>query len=536
MQRILVVRFSSFGDVVLLSALLEEFRRRQPEAELWLVTKPAYAGFYEDDPRVDHLLTLDPARGGLRALRRQLAAQEFDLVLDAHGSLRSRLLCLGLSGGPLRRIQKDTAARLLYLRTHIATPALQRHQVDRYLALVDAEGQKVRPRILVHERARTSAVELLGHEPSDWLAIAPGARHATKRWPLERYAEIAREFQASGRGHVVLMGSPEEREMCEQLAQMLPEEAVVAAGKLSLRASAAVLERARLLVCNDSGLMHLSEAVGTPVLAVFGPTSRELGILSPGSAQPGAGAVSAVRLLAQRGGALQARRTDLPHAHLDRRDARSPGGAVVMKDRREPAGIPAGWFTLYNTLIAPLGALGFQFSQFSSAKVRQGVEGRKGLWRRLEAAKDELRGCVWFHATSVGEYEQARPILRALREEALARGERVPVLLTVFSPSGYNFAQGHEDFDRLEYLPLDSWPSAWRMVGILQRASGLRQVRLLAQHDLGCTAQEGSGVSAGCHPAATQPSSEGNARHFFGRLFDSLGPSAPSVKTMPPLH
>ena len=285
MYRILVVRFSSFGDLVLLSALFEELRAQHRQAELWLVTKPAFAELYEDDPRVDRLLVLDPQSGGLRGLRRQLAAVEFDLILDAHGSLRSRLLCLGLSGAPLRRIAKDTAARLLYLKTHIATPALARHQVDRYLALAQAEGAPVRPRIHLREKDHRAVIEVLGARddahPDPWLALAPGARHATKRWPRERYLELARAFLHSKRGRLVLVGSPEEREMCEQLAADLDEGVdqgvVVAAGGLPVRASAALLQRARVLVCNDSGLMHLAEAVGTPVLSIFGPTSRELG-------------------------------------------------------------------------------------------------------------------------------------------------------------------------------------------------------------------------------------------------------------------
>jgi len=139
-----------------------------------------------------------------------------------------------------------------------------------------------------------------------------------------------------------------------------------------------------------------------------------------------------------------------------------------MKRDPEPKGISPGWFCLYNTMAAPIISAGFHLSRFSSEKARQGERGRRGLWRRLEAAKSKVQGAVWFHASSVGEYEQARPILRALREEASRRGENLPLLVSVFSPSGYNFALGHQDFDHLEYLPLDSWLAAWRMVAIVR--------------------------------------------------------------------
>lgn len=139
-----------------------------------------------------------------------------------------------------------------------------------------------------------------------------------------------------------------------------------------------------------------------------------------------------------------------------------------MSATTKPRDISWTWSILYNALAVPLAVTFFHLSRFSSPKVKEGIDGRKGMWRRLEGAKEQLRGAVWFHASSVGEYEQARPVIRALRAEALERGVEIPILLTVFSPSGYHFAKTHEDADRLEYLPLDTWLSAWRMVQILR--------------------------------------------------------------------
>jgi lipopolysaccharide heptosyltransferase II len=277
MQRILILRFSSLGDVVLLGALVEELRARGPKDEIWLATKPDYAALFEDDTRLDRVLRLSPESGGLRQMLRELRSREFDLILDAHGSLRSRLVCLGLSGTPVRRIAKDTAARLLFLRTRVATPPLARHQVDRYLALAEAEGKQLRPTLQLRDTDHAATNAILGDDESPYLAIAPGSRHRTKQWPLERFTEVAAHWQREGHGEIVLVGSAQERTLCEQLASSLPRGARICAGELELRPLAALLSRCRVLLCNDSGLMHLSEAAGTPVLAVFGPTSRELG-------------------------------------------------------------------------------------------------------------------------------------------------------------------------------------------------------------------------------------------------------------------
>ncbi len=192
-----------------------------------------------------------------------------------------------------------------------------------------------------------------------------------------------------------------------------------------------------------------------------------------------------------------------------------------MKTDPAPKGISPGWFCLYNAIAAPVITAGFHLSRFSNEKAREGERGRRGLWRRLEAVKARLRGAVWFHASSVGEYEQARPILRALREEARERGRDIPVFVSVFSPSGYNFALGHEDFDQLEYLPLDNWLAAWRIVDIL-RPRALIFVKFDCWPNLIWAARR-RGVplfllDATLHRKSYRLGTV--ARRFYGRLFD----------------
>jgi len=277
MRRILLLRFSSMGDVVLLSALVEALHQREEDSEVWLVTKEAYAPLYRDDPRVERVLTLREGGSGLLDLRRRLQQVDFDLILDAHGSLRSRVLAFGLSPAPLRRIAKDTLDRLLFLKARVRGAHLERTQVDRYLALADAEGSGVRPRIVLDAADRAAAERFLGDAEAPLLAVAPGARHRPKQWPLQRYGELVRRLLARGGGEVVLVGSPTEQALCEELAAAFPSRVHIAAGRMGLRETAAVLERSRLLVGNDSGLVHLAEAVGTPAVVIYGPTSREFG-------------------------------------------------------------------------------------------------------------------------------------------------------------------------------------------------------------------------------------------------------------------
>jgi heptosyltransferase-2 len=276
MQRILLIRFSSLGDMVLLSALIEALHHEHHGAEVWLATKGSYGSLYHHDPRVHRVVELTDAPDALDALLEELEGVRFDLVLDAHSSLRSRLMCLKLKGpSRVRRIAKDSAARTLFVRTGVRTAALGRHIVERYVGLLEGCERQVQTAVYpakAHRRFERS--RLAGQV----LAVAPGARHEPKRWPADRFARVAALHQARTGCTVLVLGGPGEEASCHAVAAALePSRTIVGVGDQDLSAVAAQLERCALLLCNDSGLMHLAEAVGTPVTALFGPTSRELG-------------------------------------------------------------------------------------------------------------------------------------------------------------------------------------------------------------------------------------------------------------------
>lgn len=273
-HRVLLLRFSSLGDVVLLSGLVEALRERHPSLQLTLATKAQYADLYRNDPRVHRLLELNGSAGGLSRLRAELDALEFDEIIDAHASLRSVLLCALLAPAPTRRIRKDAVARWAFVRLRLRSEATRRHQCQRYAELVGAEALPP-SRILPGAAARQRAEQLLPE--LDSLALAPGARHPSKQWPAEHYIDLARDFVRQEAGPIVVFGGPGEESLGRRLREALGDACIDLSGKLTLQEVAACLARCSLLVCNDSGLLHVAEAVGTPVLALFGPTSRELG-------------------------------------------------------------------------------------------------------------------------------------------------------------------------------------------------------------------------------------------------------------------
>jgi heptosyltransferase-2 len=279
--RILLVRFSSIGDILLTTPLIRALRARHPGARIDALTKDRFAPLLVDNP---HLSTvLSPAEGeSLPALAARLRSARYTHRLDLHGSLRSRQLRL-LLPGRWRGYRKHKLARGLLVLTHRDTyPAGTPPVPERYFEA--AEGLDVRPdggppdfRIGPAALAQADAyLAQLGTAPGRQLvALAPGAAHLTKRWPLEQWKDLTRELGAEGK-RVVVVGGPEDVAAAEEVARVSPA-AVAAAGKFGLQGTGALLSRASALVSGDTGVMHMATGVGTPVVALFGPTVEAFG-------------------------------------------------------------------------------------------------------------------------------------------------------------------------------------------------------------------------------------------------------------------
>lgn len=278
---ILLARFSSIGDILLTTPLIRALRARHPGARIDALTKAAFVPLLADNPHLT--MVLAPAEGeSLPALADRLRGAHYTHRLDLHGSLRSGLLRL-LLPGRWHGYSKHQVARALLVRTRrnhypAGTPPVP----ERYFQA--AEGLDVQPDGLAPEfflapSALAEADAFLvaaGVDPAKGLvALAPGAAHATKRWPLEHWKALAAALRRQGRP-LVLVGGPEDAEGAAEVAASAPG-AVVAAGRFGLQGTGAILARARVLVSGDTGVMHMATGVGTPVVALFGPTVEAFG-------------------------------------------------------------------------------------------------------------------------------------------------------------------------------------------------------------------------------------------------------------------
>ena len=265
----LVIQTAFLGDVVLSTGLLTALAERFGPVDL--VTTSAAAALLEGHPAVRRVLVYDKrgadrGLGGLVRTAGKLRRAGYARAYLPHRSIRSAALAL-LAGIPERVGFAGSPGAPSYTRS-VPRPATG-HEAERILALAGpGEGGPARVTLELTARDRNEAAAWLAAHgvAQPFVAMAPGSIWGTKRWP--GYAELAARIPEP----VVIIGGPEDRALGAAIAAAAPGRVQVAAGALSLRGSAALLERALVLVTNDSAPLHLGSAVGTRTVAVFGPT------------------------------------------------------------------------------------------------------------------------------------------------------------------------------------------------------------------------------------------------------------------------
>ena len=284
LRRVLLIRLSSLGDILLMTPLLNLLRSTCPQAQIDVLIKAEYRDLLRAHPAITRLLPLDSRQPLLYTLRR-LRANRYDLALDLHCTPRSQLLLQMLRAHRKLTYNKRVLRRALLVRLGWNTLGSMTPVPELYAAPLRRLGLKghLGPPTMHLDPGSTQAMEahIARCLPEAFnrplLALAPGARWPTKRWPVERFAAMAQELAQERGAAVVILGGPDEAQLASALCDSLDVPVINGAATLSLMHSAALLSRCRLLVSNDSGLMHMATALQVPVVAIFGPTVQEFG-------------------------------------------------------------------------------------------------------------------------------------------------------------------------------------------------------------------------------------------------------------------
>ena len=291
--KILVIRFSSIGDIVLTSPVVRCLHEQVEGSEIHFLTKKAYAEIVESNPHVYKVYTIQKR---VSEVMTQLKAEHYDYIVDLHNNLRSWQVMMQLRK-PFRSLRKLNLKKWMMVRFKLNfLPPV--HIVDRYLDAAKAFGIKndgLGLDFIIPPSQNVALSDLPAPFRDGYIGIVIGGKHNTKILPAERVIELCRLIKLP----VVLLGGSEDKARGKQVSHADGVMAYNACGNYNLMQSASLVQQASAIITNDTGLMHIAAAFQKPVVSIWGNTIPDFG-MSPYLVMNGKQMISEVKGLSCR--------------------------------------------------------------------------------------------------------------------------------------------------------------------------------------------------------------------------------------------
>lgn len=272
-MKILVVRFSSIGDVVLTTPILRCIKQQLKDVELHYLTKQNFLNVIENNPYVDRFFAI---KGGLNEIIPQLKKENYDYVIDLHHNVRTLRLkrALGKKTFSFNKLNLEK-----WLMVHLKLNRLpHQHIVDRYFETVSSLGVFNDNKGLDHFIHEKDQINILKYLPeafqNGYNVLVVGGSYFTKQIPYNKLQEICKQSSLP----LVLLGGKDDADNAEKIHQAFKENTINLCGKLNINQSASIIQQAKTVITSDTGLMHIAAAFKKDIISVWGNTIPEFGM------------------------------------------------------------------------------------------------------------------------------------------------------------------------------------------------------------------------------------------------------------------
>ena len=282
--KVLIIRLSSIGDILLSTPFIRQVRKTFPDAEIDFIVKDIYKDLLTFNPHINelHCLKLNEGHKELDNLKVKLREKSYNVIFDLHNNMRSNYLRHGIHTGKSYSIKKEKIKQTLLVHFKInlyenVTPIPKRYLsvAKDYDIADDGKGLELFWKKETKESAEKKVISMGLELNHPYICLAPGAGFFTKRWPQEKFENLVELIQQDQKNQIIVLGDAKDMEIGLSLKKH--KYIIDSTGKLSLLETAYIISKGRMIVSNDSGMMHMATAVKTPVLAIFGSTVKELG-------------------------------------------------------------------------------------------------------------------------------------------------------------------------------------------------------------------------------------------------------------------
>lgn len=285
MKHILIVNVNWLGDTLFATPFIRAVREKYPGAYIAILTHPRCYKMLEGNPNIDEIIIYDEKKQhrnllGKFSIASYIRSKKFDAAFILKKSL-SRTLLLLFSKIP-RRIGYGSKRAGFLLTEKAGIPDKKLHKVEYFLNLAKAAGIETKNKnyeILISDNDTKEGEKILndaGIKDKGFIALNAGGNWDLKRWPAENFAELGDKIFEKLGSAIILTGAEKDIVLAENIAGLMKHRPLILCGKTTLKTLGAIFKKAICVISNDSGPMHLAVAVGTRVVAIFGPTSPEL--------------------------------------------------------------------------------------------------------------------------------------------------------------------------------------------------------------------------------------------------------------------
>jgi ADP-heptose:LPS heptosyltransferase len=267
-KKIIIIRLSSLGDILLTTPLIRSVKKQYPDIEIDFLLREEYKDTLLFNPYVNNLICFTNNRTD--EVKKKIRTEKYDLIIDLQNNLRTAGL-LEYSKAQLVKYKKKNISKFLLVKFKInllkdAEPVPVRYAERISDFTLDDKGL---------ELFTNKGPSLLINHNEQYIGLAPGARHYTKKWLSEYFIELGNKLTSDGY-NILLFGGKDDKEICSLISKSVPG-SISLANNNDLLQTSADMKYCKAIVCNDSGMMHTAAASGVPVLAIFGSTVKEFG-------------------------------------------------------------------------------------------------------------------------------------------------------------------------------------------------------------------------------------------------------------------
>jgi len=268
-KKILVVRFSSLGDVLLTTPIIRALKNKYNEAQIHVIVKKEFADVFAGNNNLSRVLLYEKESDS--EIKTVLTNEKYDLVVDLQNNWRSRKLLKGVSTNIIR-FKKPTFAKIMLVHFKINLLKEKKSIVKRYAETAGVVLDEGGLEIFVPQETKAKL-----ESKGNYIGFAPGAKHFTKRWPPEYFVDLGSILSNAGY-QIVIFGGRSDKQICDNVSSNI-KNSLNLQNEDKLHQTVADMKLCKLILTNDSGLMHAASAAGVPLVSIFGSTVKDFGFV-----------------------------------------------------------------------------------------------------------------------------------------------------------------------------------------------------------------------------------------------------------------